>query len=56
MRTLREFRTNKLDGINPGDEVNASVFEVGDLVDVIGTSKGKGFAGAMKRWNLAAAS
>lgn len=52
VRTLREFRTNKLEGINPGDEINASVFEVGDLVDVIGTSKGKGFAGAMKRWNF----
>lgn len=52
VRTLREFRTNKLDGINAGDEVNASVFEVGELVDVIGTSKGKGFAGAMKRWGF----
>jgi len=49
VRTLREFRTNKLDGINAGDEINASVFEVGEFVDVIGTSKGKGFAGAMKR-------
>lgn len=52
VRTLREFRTNKLDGINAGDEVNASVFEVGEYVDVIGTSKGKGFAGAMKRWGF----
>jgi large subunit ribosomal protein L3 len=52
VRTLREFRTNKLEGINAGDEVNASVFEVGDFVDVIGTSKGKGFAGAMKRWGF----
>lgn len=52
VRTLREFRTNKLDDINAGDELNASVFEVGEYVDVIGTSKGKGFAGAMKRWNF----
>ena len=52
VRTLREFRTNKLEGINAGDEVNASVFEVGDFVDVIGTSKGKGFAGSMKRWGF----
>ena len=52
VRTLREFRTNKLDGINAGDEINASVFEVGEFVDVIGTSKGKGFAGAMKRWGF----
>lgn len=53
VRTLREFRTNKLEGINAGDEVTASVFEVGEFVDVIGTSKGKGFAGAMKRWGFA---
>ena len=52
VRTLREFRTKKLDGINAGDEVNASVFDVGEFVDVIGTSKGKGFAGAMKRWGF----
>ena len=52
VRTLREFRTNKLDDINAGDEINASVFEVGEYVDVIGTSKGKGFAGAMKRWGF----
>ena len=52
VRTLREFRTNKLDGINAGDKVSASVFEVGEFVDVIGTSKGKGFAGAMKRWGF----
>lgn len=52
VRTLREFRTNKLEDINAGDELNASVFEVGEYVDVIGTSKGKGFAGAMKRWNF----
>ena len=49
VRVLREFRTKKLDGINPGDELNASVFAEGEYVDVIGTSKGKGFAGAMKR-------
>jgi len=36
-----------------GQEVNvADVFADGELVDVIGTSKGRGFAGAMKRWDL----
>jgi large subunit ribosomal protein L3 len=49
VRVLREIRTKKIDGIKPGDELTAAVFETGDFVDVIGTSKGKGFAGAMKR-------
>ena len=49
VRGLREFRTKKLEDINPGDELKASVFAAGEYVDVVGTSKGKGFAGAMKR-------
>jgi len=49
VRVLREFRTKKVEDINPGDELKASVFAAGEYVDVIGTSKGKGFAGAMKR-------
>jgi large subunit ribosomal protein L3 len=49
LRVLREFRTKKIEDINPGDELNASVFAAGEYVDVVGTSKGKGFAGAMKR-------
>lgn len=49
VRVLREFRTKKIDDIKAGDELKASVFADGDYVDVIGTSKGKGFAGAMKR-------
>ena len=49
VRVLREFRTKKIEDINPGDELNASVFAEGEFVDVVGTSKGKGFAGAMKR-------
>ena len=49
VRVLREFRTKKLEDINPGDELKASVFATGEYVDVVGTSKGKGFAGAMKR-------
>ena len=56
VRTLREFRTNKLEDINAGDELKASVFEVGEFVDVIGTSKGKGFAGVMKRHGFAGGS
>jgi large subunit ribosomal protein L3 len=48
LRFLREFRV-KNPGLEVGDKVTAEVFELGDHVDVIGTSKGKGFAGAMKR-------
>ena len=49
VRVLREFRTKKVEDVTPGDELKASVFAAGEYVDVIGTSKGKGFAGAMKR-------
>ncbi|HPL81064.1 MAG TPA: 50S ribosomal protein L3 [Anaerolineaceae bacterium] len=49
VRVLREIRTKKIEGVKPGDELTAAVFEAGDYVDVIGTSKGKGFAGVMKR-------
>ncbi|MBN2043389.1 MAG: 50S ribosomal protein L3 [Anaerolineales bacterium] len=48
LRFLREFRVKETD-LKVGDKVTAEVFELGDHVDVIGTSKGKGFAGAMKR-------
>ena len=50
-RTLREFRLDNTDAVNVGDIVKADVFAVGDHVDVVGTSKGKGYAGAIKRWN-----
>ncbi|MDH3942941.1 MAG: 50S ribosomal protein L3 [Anaerolineae bacterium] len=48
LRFLREFRV-KDHGLNQGDKLTVEVFEVGDRVDVVGKSKGKGFAGAMKR-------
>ena len=38
--------------LNVGDIIKADVFEVGEKIDVIGTSKGKGTAGAIKRWNF----
>ena len=50
-RTLREFRFDDCEQYNLGDVVKADVFTVGDHVDVVGTSKGKGYAGAIKRWN-----
>jgi large subunit ribosomal protein L3 len=51
LRILREFRV-KGSELKEGDTLSVEVFELGDMVDVVGTSKGKGFAGAMKRWNF----
>ncbi len=50
-RTLREFRLDDISGMNVGDILKADVFAEGERVDVVGTSKGKGYAGAIKRWN-----
>jgi len=50
-KTLKEFRLENSDALNVGDVVKADTFAVGDSVDVSGTSKGKGFAGAIKRHN-----
>lgn len=51
-KVLREFRLANLDTHNVGDTLKADVFEVGDRVDVSGTSKGKGTAGTVKRWKF----
>ena len=48
---LREFRLEDCSTYNVGDEVKADVFAEGDKVDVTGISKGKGYAGVIKRWN-----
>ena len=48
-RYLREFRLDSIEGLKVGDELKADVFEVGDKVDIQGTSKGKGFQGVIKR-------
>ena len=50
-KTLKEFRLEDCDALNVGDIVKADTFAVGDSIDVVGTSKGKGFAGAIKRHN-----
>ncbi len=50
-RTLREFRLDDISGLNVGDIVKADTFAEGDIVDVSGTSKGKGFSGTIKRFN-----
>lgn len=49
VRHLREFRVSSPEDYEDGQKIDVSVFEVGDLVDVTGTSKGKGFAGVVKR-------
>ncbi len=49
LRILREFRVDRVDGVETGTIVTVDVFSTGDLVDVVGVSKGKGFAGTIKR-------
>lgn len=51
-KVLKEFRLEDLSAYNVGDTIKADVFAAGDRVDVVGTSKGKGTAGAIKRWNF----
>ncbi|EGQ3537710.1 50S ribosomal protein L3 [Staphylococcus pseudintermedius] len=50
-RFIREFRNVNVDDYEVGQEVSVDTFEVGDIIDVTGTSKGKGFQGAIKRHN-----
>ncbi len=49
VRYLREFRVQDPDGLEEGQQVTVEIFAEGDRVDVVGTSKGKGFAGTVKR-------
>lgn len=53
VRRLRELRFDDAPEYAMGDVIRADVFEEGDFVDVVGTSKGKGFAGAVKRYGFA---
>jgi large subunit ribosomal protein L3 len=50
---LREFRVDDTESIEVGQKVDVSLFQPGDLVDVTGVSKGKGFAGVVKRYHFA---
>jgi large subunit ribosomal protein L3 len=53
MNILREFRVDGLpEDLKVGDTLSADLFSVGDVVDVVGTSKGKGWAGTIKRHNF----
>ena len=49
---LRELRISDVDKYNVGDQINADIFAPGDIIDVTGTSIGKGFQGVMKRWGF----
>jgi len=51
-KVVREFRVDSSDELSVGDTLSFDTFEVGDVVDVTGTSKGKGFAGTIKRHNF----
>ena len=51
-KVLREFRLEDISAANVGDIIKADIFAEGEAVDVRGTSKGKGYAGVIKRWNF----
>ncbi|HIX50285.1 MAG TPA: 50S ribosomal protein L3 [Candidatus Borkfalkia faecavium] len=50
-KVLKEFRLADLSSYEVGKEVTVDIFKNGDKVDVVGTSKGHGFSGVIKRWN-----
>ena len=51
-RYLRELWLAENENVEPGQKIDVSVFKAGDLVDIIGISKGKGFAGVVKRYHF----
>jgi len=51
-RFLKEFRVENLEGYELGQELTVDLFTVGEKVKITGVSKGRGFAGVMKRWNF----
>ncbi len=52
LRTMREFRMEDLSGLELGQEITAEIFEAGEEITVTGISKGKGFAGGVKRYHF----
>jgi len=53
IRYLREFRTDDISSVKRGDKVDIGFLKHGDLINIIGFSKGKGFAGVVKRYHFA---
>ena len=51
-RHLKEFRVDSLGDFQIGQRIDADIFQPGDIIDVVGVSTGRGFAGAMKRHNF----
>ena len=51
-RHLKEFRLDDCSALNVGDVITADTFAAGDKVDITGMTKGRGYTGAIKRWNL----
>ena len=49
-KVLRELKGDEMAAYNVGDQIKADIFQAGDIVDVIGVSKGRGYAGTVKRW------
>ena len=50
-KVLKEFRPEDISGFKVGNIIKADTFSVDERVDIVGTSKGKGYAGVIKRWN-----
>lgn len=51
-KILKEFRYSGSEEVKEGDQFSVDIFQVGEKVHVVGTSKGKGFAGVVKRWGF----
>ena len=51
-RHLKEFRLDDCSALNVGDVISADTFTAGEKVDITGITKGRGYTGAVKRWNL----
>jgi large subunit ribosomal protein L3 len=51
-KVLREFQYETKQEVKEGDQFDVDIFQVGETVDVVGSSKGKGFAGVIKRWGF----
>ena len=52
MKVLAEVKGDEMANYKVGDKITADLFKAGDIVDVVGTSKGHGYTGAIKRWNM----
>jgi len=52
LKTLKEFRVDSTEGVSLGQEIKADIFAEGEVITVTGTSKGRGFAGGVKRYHF----